>query len=108
MPRKKAEKPEATEEQTEETMNRTLDEQKEAVLSDPDEKSPEDTEGESSGEEISQTETENLENKMTLSSGTKEQEGKIKGSGSRRRRQASKSWKKCQFCQTGFIAGACY
>lgn len=85
MPRKKVEKPEAVEEKKEETMDRTPDEQKEAALSDPDEKSPEDTEGESSGEEISQTETENLENKMTLSSGTKEQEGKIKSSDSRRR-----------------------
>ncbi len=70
MPRKKAEKPEVTEE----TMDRTPDEQEEAALSDPDQKSLEGTEGESGGEEISQTETENLENKMTLSSGTKEQE----------------------------------
>ncbi len=74
MPRKKVEKPEAVEEKKEETMDRTPDEQKEAALSDPDEKSPEGTEGENSGEEISQTETENLENKMTLSSGTKGQE----------------------------------
>ena len=71
---KKAEKLEAVEEKSEETMDRTPDEQKEAALSDSDEKSMEGTEGESSGEEISQTETENLENKMTLSSGTKEQE----------------------------------
>ena len=69
MPRKKAEKPEAVEEKTEETMDRTPDEQEEAVLSDPDEKSPEGTEGESSGEEISQTETENLENKILVQTG---------------------------------------
>lgn len=50
-------------------MDRTLDEQKEAVLSNPDVKSPEGTEGESSGEEISQTETENLENKILVQTG---------------------------------------
>ena len=78
MPRKKAEKPEAVEEKIEEkieeNMETTPDEQKEAVLSDSDEKSQEGTEGKSSGEEISQTETENLGNKEPPSSGTKGQE----------------------------------
>ena len=74
MPRKKAEKTEAVEEKIEETLDTTPDEQKEAALSDPDEKSPEGTAGENSGEEISQTETENLGNKEIPSSGTKGQE----------------------------------
>ena len=74
MPRMKAEKTEAVEEKIEETLDTTPDEQKEAALSDPDEKSPEGTAGENSGEEISQTETENLGNKEISSSGTKGQE----------------------------------
>ena len=78
MPRKKAEKPEAVEEKIEKTMDTTPDEQKEAALSDPDENSTKGTEGKSSGEEISQTETENLGNKETPSSGTKGQEADSK------------------------------
>lgn len=74
MPRKKAEKREAVEEKTEETMDTTPDEQEEAALSDPDEKIPEGTKDESGGEEISQTETENLGNKEIPSSRTKGQE----------------------------------
>lgn len=63
MPRKKAE-----------IIETTPDEQKEAILLNSDEKSQEGTEGKSSGEEISQTETENLGNKETHSSGKKGQE----------------------------------
>lgn len=61
MPRKKAEKPEVVEEKSEETMSTTPDEQEGAILSDSDEKSSEGTEGEADGEEIPQTDMENLE-----------------------------------------------
>lgn len=74
MPRKKAEKTEAVEEKIEETLDTTPDEQKGAAVSDPDKNPMEGTVGENSGEEISQTETENEENKKPPSSGTKGQE----------------------------------
>lgn len=61
MPRKKAEKPEVIEEKSGETMSTTPDEQEEAVSPDSDEKSSEGTEGEVDGEEIPQTDMENLE-----------------------------------------------
>ncbi len=64
MPRKKAEKPEVVEEKSEETMSTTPDEQEGAVLSDSDEKSSEGTEGEADGEEIPQTDLENMEDKV--------------------------------------------
>ena len=74
MPRKKAEKPEVVEEKSEETMDRTPDGREEAVLSDSDINHTEGTEGENSGEEISQTDMENSDNQGMASSGTKGQE----------------------------------
>lgn len=70
MPRKKAEKPDKLEEKKEETM----DMQTEAVLSDSDKKSPEGTEGETIGEEISQTETENPDGEQTASPGSEDRD----------------------------------
>lgn len=64
MPRKKAEKPEVIEEKSGETMSTTQDEQEGAILSDSDEKSSEGTEGEAAGEEIPQTDLENMEDKV--------------------------------------------
>ena len=64
MPRKKAEKPEVIEEKSGETMSTTPDEQEGAILSDSDEKSSEGTEGETDGEEIPQTDLENMEDKV--------------------------------------------
>lgn len=78
MPRKKAEKPEAVEEKTEETMDTTPDEQEGAAVSDPDKNPIEGTAGKNSGEEISQTETENLGNKEIPSFGTQGQEADFK------------------------------
>lgn len=74
MPRKKVEKPEVVEEKSEETMDRTPDGQEEAVLSDSDKNHSEGTEGENSGEEISQTDMENSDNQGMASAGTKVQE----------------------------------
>ena len=74
MPRKKVEKPEVVEEKPEEIMDRTPDGQEEAVLSDSDKNHPEGTEGENSGEEISQTDMENSDNQGVASAGTKGQE----------------------------------
>lgn len=74
MPRKKVEKPEVVEEKLEETMDRTPDGQEEAVLSDSDKNHSEGTEGENSGEEISQTDMENSDNQGMASAGTKGQE----------------------------------
>ena len=64
MPRKKAEKPEVIEEKSGETMSTTQDEQEGAILSDSDEKSSEGTEGEADGEELPQTDLENIEDKV--------------------------------------------
>lgn len=74
MPRKKVEKPEVVEEKLEETMDRTPDGQEEAVLSDSDKNHSEGTEGENSGEEISQTDMENSDNQGMASAGMKGQE----------------------------------
>lgn len=74
MPRKKVEKPEVVEEKSEETMDTTPDGQKEAVLSDSDKNPAEGTEGENSGEEISQTDMENPDNLGMASAGTEGQE----------------------------------
>ncbi len=74
MPRKKVEKPEVVEEKSEETMDRTPDGREEAVLSDSDINHTEGTEGENSGEEISQTDMENSDNQGMASAGTKGQE----------------------------------
>ena len=74
MPRKKVEKPEIVEEKSEEIMDTTPDGQEEAVLSDPDKNPTEGTEGENSGEEISQTDMENSDNQGMASAGTKGQE----------------------------------
>ncbi len=74
MPRKKAEKPEAVEKKTEETMDRTPDEQEGAAVSDPDKSPMEGTAGENSGEEISQTDMENPNHQEMASTGTKGQE----------------------------------
>lgn len=74
MPRKKAEKAEVVEEKPEETMDRTPEEQEGAVLSDPDKNHTEGTEGENSGEEISQTDTENQDNQGMAFTGAKGQE----------------------------------
>ncbi len=71
MPRKKAEKAEVVEEKPEETMDRTPEEQEGAVLSDPDKNHTEGTEGENSGEEISQTDTENQDNQGMAFTGAK-------------------------------------
>lgn len=73
MPRKKVEKPEVVEEKPEEIMDRTPDEQEEAVLSDSDKNHTEGTEGKNSGEEISQTDMENPDNQGMASVGTKGQ-----------------------------------
>ena len=70
MPRKKAEKKEAVEEKSEETMDKAAEERTEAVLSDSDKKSPEETEGEIMGEEIPQTDLENPDNQGMASAGT--------------------------------------
>lgn len=64
MPRKKAEKIEVVEEKSGETMSTTPDEQEGAVSPDSDEKSSEGTEGEADGEEIPQTDLENMEDKV--------------------------------------------
>lgn len=64
MPRKKIEKTEAVEEKSEETLDTTLDEQEGVVLPDSDEKSSEGTEGKTGGEEIPQTDMENLEEEV--------------------------------------------
>ena len=64
MPRKKAEKTEVVEEKLEETMGTTPDEQEGTALSDSDENHTEGTEGEAGGEEIPQTDMENLEGEM--------------------------------------------
>ena len=74
MPRKKVEKPEVVEEKSKETMDRTPDGQEEAVLSDSDKNHTEGTEGENSGEVISQTDMENSDNQGMASAGTKGQE----------------------------------
>lgn len=74
MPRKKAEKPEVVEEKSGETMDMTPDGQEEAVLSDSDKNHTEGTEGENSGEVISQTDMENSDNQGMASAGTKGQE----------------------------------
>lgn len=74
MPRKKVEKPEVVEEKSEEIMDRTPDGQEEAVLSDSDKNHSEGTEGENSGEEISQTDMANQDNLGMASAGTKGQE----------------------------------
>ena len=71
MPRKKAEKKEAVEEKSEETMDKAAEERTEAVLPDSDEKSPEETEGETMGEEIPQTD---MENQAMASAGTEGEE----------------------------------
>lgn len=71
MPRKKAE---VVEEKSEETMDKIAEEQTEAVLSESDKKSPEETEGETIGEEIPQTDMENPETQAAPSVGTKGQE----------------------------------
>ncbi len=70
MPRKKAEKPEAVEQKSEETMDKGIEEQTEAVLSDSDKKSPEGAEGENAGEEISQIEPQNPDGEQTASAGS--------------------------------------
>lgn len=74
MPRKKVEKPEVVEEKSEETLDTTPDGQEGVVSSDPDKNDIEGTEGENSGEEISQTDMENSDNLGMASAGTKEQE----------------------------------
>mgnify|MGYP006916351088 CR=1 FL=1 len=74
MPRKKVEKPEVVEEKPEKIMDRTPEEQKETVLSDSDKNYTEGTEGENSGEEISQTDMEISVNQGMASAGTKGQE----------------------------------
>lgn len=74
MPRKKTVKPEAVKEKTEEIQDKAVVEQTGAVLSDSDKKIPEETEGETIGEEISQTDMENSENQAAASAGTEGQE----------------------------------
>ena len=70
MPRKKAEKKEAVEEKSEETMDKAAEEQTEAVLPASDEKSLEETKG----EEIPQIDMENSENQGMVSAGTEGEE----------------------------------
>ena len=62
------------EKKTEETMDRTPDEQTGAAVSDPDKSPMEGTAGENSGEEISQTDMENPNHQEMASTGTKGQE----------------------------------
>ena len=88
MPRKKVEKPEVVEEKPEETMDRTPEEQKGAVLSDSDKNHTEGTEGKNSGEEISQTDMENSDNQGMASAGTKGQE---EGSGKKSQSDAEET-----------------